>query len=70
MIISDKEFHKIDVKYQEDGFLRITTFHSKDNGATWITKQICLSPETQIKLVNFILHRADNKDDNQRTETT
>ena len=55
MIISDNEFHKIDVRYNDDGFLQISAFHLPNKSSSeWNFKLIGLSPEAQSAIVKFI----------------
>lgn len=53
MIISDYEFHKIDVSFNEKEFMKITSFHN--NGGKWDTKVIGITLENQAKLLEILL---------------
>ena len=58
MIISDTDFHKLDVKWckQDDGapdWLQITSFHAKSD-TEWVIKTIRLSSESTNQLFRYL----------------
>lgn len=59
MIVSDSSLYKVDIDWNTNQWLRITTFHRVNISSTdWVIETIRLSPETQTKLVEAILTRA------------
>lgn len=60
MIISDTEFHKIDVSFKEDDdFLHVATFHRKKGSTEWTVKLMGFSPAVQTKLVEMIIAKKE-----------